>query len=490
MKQITLQSENLKLYFLNKTLGYIEENEKKTLLIVTLVLFVIKLTLFSYAQTTDPDAIVRILQSEEWSQNPHWIGANVWGPFNYYLNGLGLLLYENRVVVPKLISVLLSTFVVIPVYYFNKKFFTKVISFALVIVLSFCTMLFRNSFMAMSEIPYLFFVATSLYYLAHYFSTERIVNLLLSALAMTIASGFRYEAWAMMFCFFLILLFKRKIGHSIIFASVAGIFPLIWMISNHIYTGDFLFSLKGNQHWTQEVMKTNENVSLEGWLRRFWFLPFSCLVAVGPIFVYLFLSGFKNIEKALKVWLLPLIVMFGLLFYSSVNGTLLHHHRFILTIVLLGLPFVGNGLKQFNSSKKRIRLFTVGFIVMIAGTFIYNTDGIELVPRISDQTICEAGEYVAELPDQNTVLYIDFMEWDNTYYLGHISRLKRSQLYLIDGFELDEAKKEKLNKFETHSGQKILVVRKGNLNELQHVIDSSKLQLTIEGSNFYLYTTP
>lgn len=454
---------------------------------MALGLLLLKLVLLPFAQTTDPDAIVRVLHSQKWSLNPEWIGADVWGPFNYYLHGIGIWLVGDRVLAPTLISVLLSVLVVFPVFHLNRKFLSPTISLGLVLVLSCCTMMFRNSFMAMSEIPYVFLIAWSGYFLIRFFENENLKDVIYCACSITLAAGFRYEAWALMFCFFVMLTIRKKIAHAFLFAVIAGVFPLVWMISNHYYTGDFLFSLKGNAYWTQEVMKTNENVSWESWLRRIWFLPFSFLVALGPIFAFLFVRGFKGLHPQLKIWIFPLLFMFSLLFYNSVNGTLLHHHRFILTIVLLALPFIGNAISNLNSTKSKQMLLGIGFPIMVLGTFVYNTDRIALIPRISDQSITEARDYIIDKASENPMLLIDFMQWDNTYYLGYTSKLKPEKILFIDGFELEESRVHKLEQFNVYEGLKILVVRKDNVASYDSIIATSQLELVLEGDNYFLY---
>lgn len=459
------------------------------IVLLAFCLLLLKLILLPFSQTSDPDAVVRILQSEAWKNNPQWIGVNVWGPFNYYLNGIGLMIYDNRIIVPKLINIVCSVLCVFPIYGYIINQLGKKTGLLVVLIFSFCTMVFRNSFMAMSEIPYIFFVASSLYFLHRFLRFANFTSLILSGLSITISAGFRYEAWAIMGCFFVMLLLKKKYKAAFLFSFFAGLFPLIWLISNHYYTGDFLYSLKGNYRWTQEVMQVNKNVSFEGWLRRIWFLPFSYFIAFGPAFLFLVIWGIiKSWKKEnYGLWRFPLTFMFILLIYSSINGTLLHHHRFVLTIVLFSLIFLGYAFNHFKFKFGLTKTFLLAFSIMIGGTFVYNTDKIHLVPRISDQSVIAACNHIRDNKSKNSMVMIDFFGWDNTYFIALQSQLPADRLQIIDGFEEPVSFKNKIDAFKAHSGEKILIMRKDNSEAYTSLIQASHLQLRLTGNSFYLY---
>ena len=46
---------------------------------------------------------------------------------------------------------------------------------------------------------------------------------------MTVAAGFRYEAWLVMAPFFTVIFLRKNYKHAILFGLFAILFPLVWM---------------------------------------------------------------------------------------------------------------------------------------------------------------------------------------------------------------------------------------------------------------------
>ena len=132
------------------------------LFLLVLGVFILKLFLLPITQTNDADAISRIFLSIEWMENPIWIKTDVWGPLHYYLNGIFLSIWEDRVIVPKLINLVLSVAYLIPFYYFTKREFNEKGAIYATILLAFCPVLFGTSFLALSNTPFLFFLILSI----------------------------------------------------------------------------------------------------------------------------------------------------------------------------------------------------------------------------------------------------------------------------------------------------------------------------------------
>ncbi|MCB9189632.1 MAG: glycosyltransferase family 39 protein [Flavobacteriales bacterium] len=446
----------------------INDKDRQQLIAIVLLVFILKVILLSFSQTTDPDAVVRILQSLDWKNDPHWIGSNVWGPFNYYLNGLGLLFYDDVIFTPKIINILFSAFTILPLYGFlklNQSHYVSLIG-SLLFVLS--PLVFRNSLMAMTETPYLFFVVLSMWKFQRFLTYCARMDVVFSGFWITIAAGFRYEAWALMFVFWLMLIVKKEFRVSILFAGVAGLFPLIWLVSNHVYMNDLFWSLKGNNHWTLDIMKTNDNVSMEGWLRRIWFIPFMFYIGLGPIFILYFFRGF--FQSRSRLWTIPFVAVLALLMYKSLNGTLLHHPRFGLTLLLLSLPFVGEGIRLARDRVRSKLGIASAFLLMIGGSFIYNIDNIEPLPSLKNQACLNSLTEIERFTNHKSVVFIDFIGWEETYF--YALRLSKSvkKVIIIGGYDSEEEINAKFNELLVTEDEKWVVYGKGkNKEEIQFV---------------------
>lgn len=429
--------------------------ELKHVVGLVLGLLFLKLILVLFSQTTDPDAVVRILQSKSWLEDPNWIGFDVWGPFNYYLNAFGLWIYNDVVISPKLINILFSVATILPLYGMLRIRQSHLVSILVVVLFTLSPLILRNSFIAMTETPYLFFVAFSMWQIMRFFTEGQNKHLIGAGLFITIAAGFRYEAWAIMFVFWLILLLKKDFKKSLLFAGIAGVFPLIWLVSNYIYTGDFLWSLKGNNHWTLEVMGTNESVSFEEWARRVWFIPFMFFIGLGPVFMYVFLKGGKVSKQ--KIWWIPIGFVFVLLMFKSVNGTLLHHPRFVATLLLLCLPIIAGGINWLVERSHWKMYFTLGIVVQLAGSYVYNVDHIEPFPLLKDQKSLECLELIQRIGTEKKCVFIDFIGWEETYYYALLLTRTGNEVYIVGGYDTYDQVEMKFREFAKSEGDKWVV---------------------------------
>ena len=99
--------------------------KKLNIFLLVAAVFIFKLILLPFSETTDADAVTRIFLSIKWLDNPHWIMTDVWAPFHYYLNAFSLSIWDNRVIMPKLVQVTISCLTLLPFYFFVKREFNE-----------------------------------------------------------------------------------------------------------------------------------------------------------------------------------------------------------------------------------------------------------------------------------------------------------------------------------------------------------------------------
>lgn len=437
------------------------------LLIITLV---IKLLLIPFSQTVDADAVSRIYLSVNWIKDAQWINSSVWAPLHFYLNGMGLMLWHDPVNLPKVINVLLSSLTLIPFYFFTKREFNKEGALAATIFLAVCPILFRNSFMALAGTPYLFFLVLAMNFLSRGLKRDSVTDMLIAGFSITLASGFRYEAWLMIAVFGLVILLHKKWKLLFIYGSAALVFPLVWMISNWLETGDPLYSIQGNYHWTLNVMGINENVDFESYLRRIWYYPFSWMIALGPPAAFVSIRSVintyskKGSNRSLVIWTLPFWIMLLFFLYNSIKGVLLMQHRFSGTLVVLSLPFVAIFFREFTPVKRRL-IWLFAAITLIL-SFLYNTSGVKPLPRLKDQTTVSISEIIRDQLNNESCLILDFTGWDETYYLALHSGLPQERIVITDGAKNSELPMDKIrSRIEKHREGLILLARNSELKQ-------------------------
>jgi 4-amino-4-deoxy-L-arabinose transferase-like glycosyltransferase len=148
------------------------------------------------------------------------------------LNGICLMMWNNLIYTLPILNIVLSAFTLVPFYYFVKREFNGHGAMIAAIFLAIDPILFRNSFMALSETPYLFFLVLSLNFLSKAIRENSNVYTMLAGLGMCVASGFRYESGIIALIILALLLLRKHWKQGILFAVFAFIFLLVWAVQS------------------------------------------------------------------------------------------------------------------------------------------------------------------------------------------------------------------------------------------------------------------
>lgn len=442
-------------------------------LVITTLL--IKLTLLPFSQTINADAVSRIYASINWMENPTWLTSNIWAPFHFYIHGFGLMLWNNPVYTPKILTILFSVSTLIPFYFITKREFNEKGALIATVFLAISPILFHNSFLALSETPYLFFLTLTINCLSKGVRENSTLYILISGLAITIASGIRYEAWILIAIFSGMLFLLKRWKFIFLFNFTAALFPCYWLLSNWIETGDPLYSIQGTYHWNFDVMGNNNNLDFENYLRRIWFFPFSWVIAIGiPTGFITLKTIFNSYTKKLRnnlyiLYSIPFWIMFLFYQYNAVKGALLLQHRYVGTLVVLSLPFIAIYFSELTSKKIK-QAYIFGALTVLL-SFVYNTAHIKPLPRLEEQSAVEIVKLIKENTSNKSCLILDFVGWDRTYYIALQSGLHQKNIVLTEGATNSEIPLKKINEKINESNHGILLLKKNselstNLNSL------------------------
>jgi 4-amino-4-deoxy-L-arabinose transferase-like glycosyltransferase len=464
-----------------------KNNINPTIYWIVSISLLVKLVLLPFSQTVNADAISRVFASISWMEDPGWISKSIWAPFHFYIHGVGLMIWNNPIYMPKIITIIFSVLTLFPFYFFTKREFNNYGALVATFFLALSPVLFRNSFMPLSETPYLFFLALTINLFSKSIKENSTKYILLAGITITFAAGIRYEAWVIIPILSLLIFLLKKWKFIFLFNITALLFPLYWLLSNWIETGDPLYSIQGTYNWSLNVMDRNENMDFESYLRRLWFFPFSWIIAIGIPACYIILGiVIKKIKDKSKkdrfiFFSIPFVIMFFFYEYNSFKGVLLTQHRYIGTLVILSLPFISIHFNEINS--KKIKQSLVFGLTTILLSFVYNTSGVIPLPRLGDQTNVIISQVIKENSTNESCLILDFIGWDNTYYISLHSGLKQKNIVITEG-----AKNSKLplqdikNKLEEYEKGIILLKKESELFNLlspssSFYNDNKKLQL-------------
>lgn len=448
-------------------------SETKKLISLVSIICVLKLLLLPFVQVTDSDAVTRIFNSEIWLDAPHWITTDVWGPFHYYINAFVIWVTSERVYAPVILNIILSCITLLPLFYFSKNIFGSKGAFISILIYGLSPIVVRNSFMAMSETPFIFFISITIYLTSNVLNTSSYIKkqyglLILAGLSLTIASGIRYEGWIIIGLLTIVLWVQKKWLQGFVFGITSIIFPIAWLISNYLATGKALYFLTG-QH---EIIGFENNLTipppdLEDILRSIYFVPFSLLVAIGPL---LFFFGFKSIQfKNLtfnqKVWLIPFLGVFLVQIVMTYTGNLLLHHRFIISVLLFFTPFISLYFQQ--AINKRNKVFIMSLIVMIGFSYIINSNQITPIPRIQNQELTKISNQFSTTIKKSDYLFVDQFDWESAYYLALHAPLHPSNMILCSNFKDKDYLLKDWEKFNSQVGTKYAVLYLDNAEFLE-----------------------
>ncbi len=321
-------------------------SENRNLFLLVAIGIIIRLILIPFVQITDADATSRIFIAEKWLENPTILTEGIWPPFHYYFNSIALLISGERLYDPMIFHILITCLTIIPLYHFIKREFSEKGAWFSILFFLFCPIIFRNSFQALSGLPHAFFIAMAVNSISKSIRFTDIKQAIYAGLFMTIAAGFRYEAWLLIAIFTLIFLLFKQFKLVIVFWCFSMIFPVFWMTGNYLAHNDFLFGLTGAYNWNIIAEGVNDTLMFGHKLERLVYFPFSWLFIYSPILAFLVGRIIyqkikrRQLVKSRLIWSLPFWVLSFVFIYKSIEGTLLMQHRFTILLILLSTPFI------------------------------------------------------------------------------------------------------------------------------------------------------
>ena len=427
------------------------------------IALIARLATWPYSDVVDADAVSRALSGEGYMLYPGWVGDGIWPPLHFYLNGFFTLLCGGRQIGSVFVNILLGSAIVFPVYYYVRRWSEPLVACAVVLLVVFNPLLFRNSLQGLSEIPFFFFSVcafNSISIASSDRSRRGVLHAVLAGVFITIASGIRYEAWLLIILLASIIMVTGNYKRVHFFLLPAMIFPATWMITNHYAQGNLFKGFEHILHWqghaTEQIVTENELV-----LRSIFF-PVSLLLVLSPLAVLAALTGTtlqlirKNVPTDQWIWLI-LFPLFLLLIVSKTrHAEILTQHRFTTTLVLTFIPFLVIGLNAIKQKWVTIlgatSISVLGLIAsfnapdrswILQGIGGSHTDSA--LATIRDKTAHELEsipKLKSDLPDRlvqklNTyswdrrLLVMDFFGWQETYNVAFKTKVRPTSIVFL-----------------------------------------------------------
>lgn len=486
--------------------------------VIFLVAFLVRLILFFKAEVIDSDAVSRVFIAEVWLLSPTWISNGIWGPFHTYLNALPIYFFNERVISPVFVHSLIGSLIVIPVYRFSERLFNINTGIVASLIIAFSPVVVRSSLQPMAEVPHAFFIATGMLFLLNGFQNEdkRIKWFLLSGLCMTIASGFRYEAWLLIALFSLVIVLNGKWKSILWFWVPSMIFPSIWMLGNYLEFGNIIYGADYATYYNTVVHGVNDNLNIIELYKRILFFPLSLfhiypLPLLGLLIPLLIFQIIKNkLSRFQLIWLIPFVVLMCVFVYKASGGTLLLQHRFSILLLILIIPFSVVLIPKHN-----LKIFFSVFIVIVVSHLIVSGklkkqrlieklvpesnlrtaisemrwdtfSELQSRPTLSDNITAELLQATKKYRKKNMPLILDFIGWETTYNFALKSGVAAENIVFLSPDVLHaEQGFTQLGRFKdypTNSEYGLLLFKEnsGHFNKL--IKENGKLNMSYNGS--------
>lgn len=462
----------------------------QALYLIVFLGFVLRLIALPFSQVVDADAVTRVFIAGNWLANPHFIYEGIWLPIHFYFNGIAIAIFGERVTGPILFHIILTCLTAIPLFYFTKREFSEKGAWFVAAFYMLSPIVFRNSFHTLSGLPYAFFVAHAMNHISKSVRNDDFRQAIYAGLYMTIAAGFRYEAWLLIAIFTGVYLLFRKWKYTVYFWVASMIFPAFWMAGNYIAHGNIFFGLSGTYEWNILMEGVNDQISTSERITRLLFFPVSWFLYFSPLLViwlaWKAVQAIKtgDIKRPHLIWSIPFWVVFIMFGYRAYEGTLLLFHRYTISLILLSAPFTALIFEHVRWE----RLTRVAAVIILASLiplsyvwmgipvekmFSFNqplyaafkeirTDSqqnFQAIPRLSIQKYVDYSKVINSHITEESGLILDFVMWDNTFYLALNSQLPRDQVYIVDGSKHGQVYHEGLQKICTEFPTGVILLK-------------------------------
>jgi hypothetical protein len=437
---------------------------------------ILRFALTPFSQTVDADAVSRVFMSWVWMEDMEFIAQGVWLPFHQYLLGIGFALFPDMVITPKLINTLLFVLAVWPFYKFCASVFHEDKAWLPTLLLIISPAILRNGLMAMAGVPYISFVIWAVYFAQKTVETSRLKHAVLAGLFITIAAGFRYEAWVISGLLFWMMALQGQRKTLISYTIIAASYPAVWMLGNYLIQGDAMHGLSGAYDWNVVRAGVNEHMSMTEHLRRVLFFPISLGLNMGYFLglltaIVLISRAFqRKLTKAQWLWLIPFFFILVTYIVKGNDGTLLLKHRFTITLLVFFIPYSALLVTANAKLKNGVLLLLTILILPLTGFMVkanihylffaptplreavYQVRDIGLttaqpIPRLIGKRAQNVLGAVEENMKPNDGLILDFFGWDDTYYVALHATHHAGAVFLQNGAINDEPAWDRISVF-------------------------------------------
>jgi len=360
------------------------KSNRKYLIYLALILIVrVLLQILLYKngfESLSADEFGRIVQAAHWTQNPSFVWQGAWLPFHKYLFGSALLVYWDLLNLPRMIAVLFGLVSIVLMYFFASRVFknSKVGLIGALLLAVNPTHIWLSS-VPLTEIIHTTLILAVMLLFIKYLRTGRLVSLILSALLLSVANGFRFEAWMFTVVYSLYLGYlsiselvskKSNLKQAVLILGAAvlpWIFPIVWICSDFLHTRQmlhFMFYVKSYKlKWYGETRS----------YIKYWqtFISLDSLTTIAGI-IGLVYTIHKYWKSEIIRYVVLMVVIPFILFMGTHNGQiepLANYIRYLASFQFLLIPFAAILLLDLTEKIIHTRKYLTFFLTLLLSAY-------------------------------------------------------------------------------------------------------------------------
>lgn len=379
------------------------KNWKRQLFFLVALGLVLRLLWMYFAGNTfEGDGSRRLAACIKWSLNPVAYPGAFWFPgYFYYLGGL-LYFIPEVVWLPRIITVLIATYSIVPFYLIVKSELDEKTAYYSAIVFTLLFLHIQMSSATMPEPIYISLTFTGIYFMLRFAATHARQHAFGFILCFALAQILRYDSWILAAIVLVWYYFKtRKVKTLAGLSLLLAIAPAIILLMAYRETGDPLAGIYHHLTRTEQGME----VLLTFASSVFFAAPFYLLPTLPVAFTAL------KTDKKLRLWCALFIPPLLNSMFENLTGLSNPVPRMFLLYSILLIPLYIVPVVRWLKTEKRIVffLYTINALVL-SGLFAYvifvNDEGRW------DRGFSQTGTYVKQNLTQGR-LVIDHAQKDN-----------------------------------------------------------------------------
>lgn len=364
----------------------------------------LRVVFFIFGDNNGGDALARAEITAGWLQHLSWrLNFEPWLPFHFWLMAGASLLLRNPSLGARVTSLLLGCASLIVLWFLAREIYGASSATFSLIVLTLYSLHIAYSTTSSSEGPYLFFLLGGLLLFFIHRRTGSLAPLIFGAISLGIDSGIRYESWVCIFSLFLVVvamprtagkkeLHSTRWRNALVFAAIAGLWPVIWMIYQWTRLASPLYGVTMNYHWVPEQMA----VVTRSVLYRFALPPGVLLLTLTPVVVaaaiYGLLVGLRSLRG--REFTIVAIIMAAAFLGQIAVGGLLPLARYTITLGTFAAISAGYGFVRFGERLK----FAEARRLVYAGVTLLLTLNLAVILALSRSNRSYADKFAAISP--------------------------------------------------------------------------------------------